>query len=84
MIWFNAGEEQWKFKTYITGNAPAFEDVEDYYEYVDKMIIKNQESNFEAKFICELCTFNIPVSDKASYEEAEKYAEENNIEYWDN
>ena len=70
--------------SYITGNAPAFEDVEDYYEYVDKMIIKNQESNFEAKFICELCTLNIPVSDKASYEEAEKYAEENNIEYWDN
>ena len=46
-------------------------------------LLKKKDGSLSAKVICELCEFNIPDNNKASYEEAEKYAEENNIEYWE-
>ena len=46
-------------------------------------IIKGKDGSLSAKVICELCNPNIPETDKPSYEEAEKFAEENGIEYWE-
>ena len=46
-------------------------------------IIKGKDGSFSAKVICELCKPNIPETDKPSYEEAEKFAEENSIESWE-
>ena len=48
-----------------------------------KTILKGEDSILKAKLICELCTPNISETDKPSYEDAEKYAEENGIEYWE-
>lgn len=47
-------------------------------------IIKNKDGSLSAKVICELCKCNVQDGDIASYGDAEKYAEENGIEYWDN
>ena len=47
-------------------------------------IIKDKNDTLEARQICELCRCNIPDGDMASYDEAEEFAEENLIEYWDN
>ena len=55
---------------------------DDYYEYANKTIIVNKDGNFEAKFICDFCSWNISTLDKPSDEDAEKYVEENGIEYW--
>ncbi len=46
-------------------------------------IIKDKDGSLSAKVICELCKCNVPDSDVASYEDAEKYAEENGIEFWE-
>ena len=46
-------------------------------------IIKGKDGSLSAKVICELCKPNIPETDKPSYEEAEKFAEENGIEFWE-
>jgi len=66
----------------VSGNAPASYEG-DYGEYADKVILKNKDGTLEGKFLCELCKPNIPETDKPSYEDAEKYAEENGIEYWE-
>ena len=52
-------------------------------DYQTRTILKGSDGILEAKLICELCTPNIPETDKPSYEDAEKYAEENLIEYWE-
>ena len=49
-----------------------------------KTIIKEEDGSIKDKLICELCIPNISENDKPSYEDTEKYAEENGIEYWDN
>ena len=48
-----------------------------------KTIIKEEDGSFSDKIICELCKPNLPETDKPSYEDAEKYAEDNGIEYWE-
>lgn len=63
---------------FIDASAESNED------YNLRTIIKEKDGSLSAKVICELCKFNIPDNNIASYEEADKYAEENNIEYWDN
>jgi len=45
-------------------------------------IIKEEDGSIKDKLICELCIPNISENDKPSYEDTEKYAEENGIEYW--
>jgi len=47
-------------------------------------IIKGKDGSLSAIVICELCKPSIPETEKPTYEEAEKFAEENGIEYWDN
>ena len=47
-------------------------------------LFKKKDGSLSAKVICELCKFNNPDSNIASYEEAEKFAERNSIEEWDN
>jgi len=48
-----------------------------------KTIIKEEDGSFSDKIICELCKPNLPETDKPSYEDAEKYAEEHGIEDWE-
>jgi hypothetical protein len=67
----------------VNGNAPGSYEGDDYYEYTEKTIIKKEDGTLEGKFLCELCKPNIPKTDKPSYEDAEKFAEENLIEYWE-
>lgn len=58
--------------------------VEDDSDDETRTIIKEEDGSIKDKLICELCIPNISENDKPSYEDTEKYAEENGIEYWDN